>query len=197
MTTETRSPERLALEAFAERHGVTLTAERITRETFHMAVPPEKGEKVRRDRTYWTLTLTRGTDSLTVPYSQGSSAWWKVRGPFMHRREGEGFGAKCGGCFTAWPCDDVIRMSWLPGDAGKHARPEVPGIADLLDCMASDAGGYDNARDFADWCSECGYDEDSRTAERTYNMVAEQLRQLRRVLGSEAYRELIETMERL
>jgi hypothetical protein len=51
------------------------------------------------------------------------------------------------------------------------AHTSEPEAAEVLDCLASDASGYDNARSFEDWCSEYGYDSDSRKAERTYKTI--------------------------
>ena len=62
----------------------------------------------------------------------------------------------------------------------------------VLDCLASDASGYENSRYFADWASEYGYDTDSRKAENTYRIMAEQCKELRHFLGSEAFAELME-----
>lgn len=76
------------------------------------------------------------------------------------------------------------------------AHCKEPELADVLDCLASDACSYDNARDFEDWCAEYGYDTDSRKAERTYRAVERQREGLYRLLGDEAYRELLEA-ERL
>lgn len=67
----------------------------------------------------------------------------------------------------------------------------VPEAKDVLDSIASDASGYENAKDFADWASEFGYDEDSRKAEKTYRAVKRQAEQLKRTLGAEAYEELL------
>lgn len=71
------------------------------------------------------------------------------------------------------------------------AHTEPPTADDVLDCLASDASGYDNARDFEDWASEYGYETDSRRAERTYRAIGEHAGQLRAFLGAEAYRELV------
>ena len=78
------------------------------------------------------------------------------------------------------------------GHGGK--RPE---LADVLDCLASDAAGYENARSFADWCADYGYDVDSRRAERTFKAVERQATSLHRVLGESAYRTLLWDIERL
>ena len=52
---------------------------------------------------------------------------------------------------------------------GSGHNGAAPTLEEVLETLASDASGVDNARDFEDWCSEYGYDTDSRTAERTYN----------------------------
>jgi hypothetical protein len=66
-----------------------------------------------------------------------------------------------------------------------------PSIADVLGCLAVDARSADES--FADWCSECGYDTDSRKAERTYKACKAIARNLERVLGRALYTELLNT----
>lgn len=58
-----------------------------------------------------------------------------------------------------------------------------PEIEDVLDCLASDASGIENARNFEDWAAEYGYDRDSRKAEKTYNQCKKQSRELNELLG--------------
>lgn len=70
-----------------------------------------------------------------------------------------------------------------------------PGLADVLDCIASDCSGLGCG--FEDWAASYGYDPDSRKAEKVYQTIVEQDRQLRAMLGREAYRELVEEVERL
>lgn len=201
------SEERRALTAFAEAHGVTLTTERLSREAYELAAG-QREERPHHSRTYWRCTLARDGYSFSVPYTEGVSAWWDTRGTFGHWRKmptssisGEPMvgGSYCNGNHPIhqrdWPCEAVVRAS-LAIPVQKDAQPSPPTVADLLDCLASDASTYDNCRDFADWCNEFGYDEDSRTAERTYNAVAEQSRQLRRLLPADAY-EALSNMERL
>lgn len=77
------------------------------------------------------------------------------------------------------------------------AHTDDPTLADVLDCLASDASGYDNAKSFEDWASEYGYDTDSRSAEKIYKTVKRQAEQLKRVLGAEAFEELLYKTERL
>ncbi len=58
-----------------------------------------------------------------------------------------------------------------------------PSAADVLDCLASDAGSAQLS--FEDWCEELGYDSDSRKAERTYNATLKQTEALRRLMGDD------------
>lgn len=84
------------------------------------------------------------------------------------------------------------------------ALPRGVKVEEVLDCLASDAAGYDNARDFEDWASEYGYDPDSRKAEGIYDLIGRQCRDLQYVLkgqkgthGNSAYAELLYEVERL
>ena len=61
----------------------------------------------------------------------------------------------------------------------------MPTIVDVLTCLALDASGYDDARSFEEWCSEYGYDADSRKAERTFKLIGQQVDALRRLLDDE------------
>ena len=72
-----------------------------------------------------------------------------------------------------------------------------PDLADVLDCLASDASSYINSRDFEDFCSEFGYDTDSRKAERTYKACGHNAKRLERFLGSESLENLMYNTERM
>jgi hypothetical protein len=76
--------------------------------------------------------------------------------------------------------------------SGWHRDPEA---SDVLECLASDAAGIENARSFEDWASEYGYDEDSRTAERIYKACERAATKLHRFLG-DAYDVLLWEVER-
>ena len=76
-----------------------------------------------------------------------------------------------------------------------HKKP--PTLAEVLDCLASDASGVDNAQSFEDWASEYGYDTDSRKAEKTYNICVQQAQELKALLGQDAYNQLLNGTERL
>ena len=77
------------------------------------------------------------------------------------------------------------------------AYKKPPTLAEVLDCLASDASGVDNAQSFEDWVSEYGYDTDSRKAERTYHICVQQAQELKALLGRDAYNQLLYGTERL
>ena len=77
------------------------------------------------------------------------------------------------------------------------AHTVAPTTADVLDCLASDARGFENARDFSGWCAEYGYDVDRLSAFRTFNTVARQAARLRAMLGQDNYERLLWNTERL
>lgn len=94
-----------------------------------------------------------------------------------------------------------------PGKPYAYARMSVPysqgsawttdpTAADVLDSLASDAFGVDNARDFSDWCADYGYDTDSRAAERTWNQCKRLRDYLHRFLGHDDY-EIAVSLDRL
>src|SRR5216684_6944674 len=58
-----------------------------------------------------------------------------------------------------------------------------PTTADVLNCLASDACGLENARDFDDWCSDYGYASDSRQAAKIFKVIGNQAKQLRQFAG--------------
>ncbi len=72
-----------------------------------------------------------------------------------------------------------------------------PEAADVLDCLASDAAGVENATSFEDWASDLGFDTDSRKAERTYKVTIAQSAKLKKFLGDELYNALLWESERI
>ena len=68
---------------------------------------------------------------------------------------------------------------------GSGHNGAAPTLDEVLETLASDSAGVDNARDFEDWCSEYGYDTDSRKAERTYKAIEKQAIALRNLLGDD------------
>lgn len=74
------------------------------------------------------------------------------------------------------------RTLTVPFYCGSGVTTE-PDASDVLSCLCSDAMSVENARDFADWCSDMGTNTDSRKAEATYKACAKLAPKLRRFLG--------------
>ena len=87
-------------------------------------------------------------------------------------------------CLRAGSRQMTVFFSMGPALAGK------PQAADVLECLASDAAGFENASNFEDWAREYGYDPDSRKAERTYRAVEKQTAGLKRLFSEPAYEDL-------
>lgn len=64
---------------------------------------------------------------------------------------------------------------------GHNGAP--PEVVEVLECLHSDAHIADNCPTFEDFCSELGYDEDSRKAERTYKALRDQTAEVQAWLG--------------
>lgn len=133
--------------------------------------------------------MTQTIQSFIVSAGITMSAAWTDHNPTMTNSDH----------MDHWRC--VIRVgkarmslvfSMGSGHGGKR-----PDLADVLDCLASDASGYENARSFTDWCSDYGYDEDSRRALKTFKAIERQATSLARVLGDSAYQTLLWDTERL
>lgn len=97
--------------------------------------------------------------------------------------------------WNCWLEREGTRMKVPFSQGSAYYNP--PTAAEVLDCVASDAAGFENANGFEDWCSEYGYDTDSRKADRIYNTIEEQRDELERFLGREAFEKLLWSVERL
>lgn len=71
-----------------------------------------------------------------------------------------------------------------------------PSMVSVLDCLASDAGGLENAPAFEDWASEYGYEVDSRKAEKTFQAIQRQAAALAKFLGADEFDNLLWRTER-
>ena len=76
-------------------------------------------------------------------------------------------------------------------------KGKPPTAAEVLNYLASDSLGWENAQGFEDWCGEYGYDTDSIKSLRVYRRCQRQAEKLAALLGTEAYRELLYDVERL
>lgn len=59
----------------------------------------------------------------------------------------------------------------------------TPDPLEVLACIARDGDAQDTL--FEDWCSEMGYDTDSRKAEKTYNACRDNFLKLRKLLSAQ------------
>ena len=102
-----------------------------------------------------------------------------------------------------WPANHyrcVLKMGkrrmTVPFSMGLGLTAE-PGADDVLDALASDAAGVENAGSFEDWCGEYGYEIDSRKAERIFKVCQRQAIALKKFLGNhEDYQALLFDTER-
>ena len=103
------------------------------------------------------------------------SAEWTGRNPHMENSDQ----------MDHWKCrirsKKTGRSMTLVFSMGVGHHGMQPGLDEVLNCLASDSTAIDQS--FEDWCSELGYDQDSRRAEKTYNVCLKQAEKLERVLG--------------
>lgn len=88
-----------------------------------------------------------------------------------------------------------IKVDFYTGYGLRERLTNGPEAADVLDCMISDAVGFENAQSFEEWADEYEYDTDSRKAEKTYETVRRETEKLRAFLG-EAYEAYLWETER-
>lgn len=98
-----------------------------------------------------------------------------------------------------WQC-----RLFVPGDAmqlfyskGVGHNGDKPTVDEVLDCLAMDASGVYPDAPFEEWVANYGYNVDSRSAEKTFNIIKGQAEDLRSFLGDENFRTLLEDIERL
>jgi hypothetical protein len=82
-----------------------------------------------------------------------------------------------------------IRMTVYYSMGSAHTSP--PAAVDVLQCLADDAAGWENTKDFESWAPDYGYDTDSRKAFAIFNAVQKQAHRLESFLGNEEYERLL------
>jgi hypothetical protein len=155
------------LQQACQDKGITLTST-------HMEVDLDK--KYPHDK--WSVVIHYGDkSSKPVEYSTGIG----------HRKlaaRGAGFKQEV---FGKWYCqgntyttEDLVRANYL--------RPVQPDVADVVSCLLLD--GTACGQSFSEWCSDFGYDTDSRKALAIYEGCQENGDKLRAVLGHDLVNEL-------
>jgi hypothetical protein len=81
---------------------------------------------------------------------------------------------------AGWVRTKYKRMSY---DKSVHNMDDIirPTLADVLHCLILDSSALNE--DFENWCSELGYDTDSRKALATYELCRTQGKKVRALLG--------------
>lgn len=205
----TQTTERLTLAQFIARHGITASSTRAEHNPHYDGHMDDDHWRVTLYRTaptyyrcgscdHWHNALWDGdcrqddarisTDQLEAWYPSGDWAEVDMADVDAWRKQARRSDAKM-----------TVYFSMGGGHGGR-----APEVADVLECMASDSAAAgiatssgDAPSDFADWCSEYGYDTDSRKAHRTYIICKRQAERLRKFLGEEAYEQLLWNTERL
>lgn len=131
----------------------------------------------------------------TFVASAGITAEAKERAPTEREREEWSTSGGTTWTVTLRRSGTDITMKVPFGMGSAHTAP--PTVEQVLDCVASDSAGYENARTFEEWAGEYGYDTDSRRAERTYRQVKKQAVKLCWFLGEVLYKDLLWETERL
>lgn len=90
-----------------------------------------------------------------------------------------------------------VRRMTITFSMGAAHHGKAPKLTEVLECLAGDAAGFENADGFEDWCRDYGYATDSRKAERIWKAIERQAGSLKRMLGDAAYSTLLWETERL
>jgi len=177
----------ITIEQFINENGITAEFKNLGPQT--EMVKNDKGKKEPHTMDAWQVTLTRAGQTMNTSFKTGlglravnRQKLGRALGSYPNKQEMEQAKYKHIGS-TKWLLD--------------YCDPVTPKAQDILDSLASDASAYDNARNFEDFCSDFGYDEDSRTAEGIYKACGELAKELKYFLGADLYETLLYKAERL
>jgi len=186
MKTKTLEPAAQTLADFIAAHGITMHVESVAKNP-HMESSPEHP----MDHWYCTFANAAG-NRMSVHFSTGIGL----------RRESEHVSKlksyqEYAGHRERTENPHKLRAEYEHYKACRMV-PNAPTAADVLNCLASDAAGVENARSFEDWCADYGYDTDSRKAEKTFRVCEQQRDSLKGFIGGpDAFEGLLFRMERL
>ena len=200
---------RAAVDEYLEREGITVEFRQINK---YEAENVDKEYK--HSNAFWRATITSGRASMTVQYSEGE-------GNFLKQRVGKVCIAdhKIMNEFKELYLDRCVRngvVRWFEQRNLNHFLSEFakkdrvkkvstkggtrklqlvpPAPADLLYCLCMECDVMDSGG-FEEWARDYGYDQDSRKAEKIYNLCIEQSLKLRSVLGEKRINELRELIQ--
>lgn len=159
METETQTATRKALLDCIDRLGLEYTAEFVPQN--------QPADKVKHPQLHWRITLKRGRATLTTPYFEGCG--------HVAKSENEKN-------LTPYEIRRICETGKLPPMWTR--RQPAPKLVDVLYCLVLDSDALEHAN-FESWASDCGYNTDSREAEKTYRACIENALQLRALIGDE------------
>lgn len=127
----------------------------------------------------WQVTIAYQGKSLTTTYRTGLGH----RKMFRHvERSGSRYWDRQRQCYYRDAVDAAESGASKPGDP--------PTVADVLYCLMSEANAVHMT--FEEWCSDFGYDSDSRKAERVFHESVRLGREVYRVFRDTDIRKLTE-----
>lgn len=183
MTTETTTQ---TIHDFLEKYPVAITLVEVPEN-------PQMGDSKDKMINYY-VTLEREGRMMSLYFSTGLG--WVEK---LTTAKGKGWNNAIGNAHYDKKHKRFLvtehRNTFEPDSLFPRYRIRKPSAADILDCLSSDACGIEQS--FEDWASDLGYDTDSRKAFDTYQTCQRQAKELRSLLGREAFNELLYQTERL
>jgi len=135
-----------------------------------MSLPPHDGMTKKMTVDYWTgighRKYYKGFSNTPMSFSP---QYWDLKKSYPHKT------------VTIHDKEELERF-----------KPYPPKLNDVLDCLISEAMGFESAPFFEDWAGDYGYSTDSRQAEKVFNTVAHQTSRLKKFLGK-YYQQALET----
>jgi hypothetical protein len=148
---------------------------------------PQPKDKVKNPQLHWLITLSKGKQSMSVPYREGVA---HVIGYKHHYErmtldqadEQDKFRKTCetGKLYKGGVAWDIIK-----------GQQPAPDMLDVLHCIVSDADVL-NYSSYEEWAPELGYDPDSRAGEKVYQQCIAQSLALKQLIGFAAIEKLRE-----
>lgn len=145
----------------------------------YVGLAVNKEWKEKEKRCLYEITLTSPRGSMTFNF------WDSIRNTEIKTMTLETYAEKRYGVrFTSLTQTEKMQAN---KELAAKKKAAVPSVYDVLACLSKCDPGT-----FEDFCSDYGYDEDSRTAERVYFAVQKEYTQLARLFTPEQMEELAE-----
>lgn len=131
-----------------------------------------------REPSKWAVTVQRSGRALTTEYTMGfayrhwtkdvfrfENPWTPMDQRVLGERPRKGTRSPSPYGRITLHHDRILR---------EYTEPDPPELPDVLYCLLTAAEGVRHGQTFEEWCSEFGYDTDSRKAEQEYNVCRDQ-----------------------